>query len=657
MKLRTDIYTATACQLAVALFLLWTTRFVFIVYNSDSVSVDGWAEALRLSMYGLRFDLSAVVYFNALFIVMRVLPFRFTLRAAYLRVTDWVYFITNSLLLAINIGDTPYYRFTGSRLRWNSLMDITSDPNWGGVILSYFTEYWAAYFGIALFIAALVWLYRRFDIRPALFGGTSVLREYSARTAFFLLGCGLAVVGMRGRTGNGVPLSIADAGWYIRKAPQINAVLNSPFCILRSLNKHNDIEPLVFFSDAELAGIRTSLHRGRPGGLTGRNVMIITIESGGSVWYDDLCPIPNDDLRGLVPFLDSIASHSLVCLNTVATGRRSVEGITAIYGGFPTFVPFVYMLSPYNSNLLDAPARLLGEEGYSTVFYFGCNHGSFNIDQMARAAGFSRIVDREAYGDDSEFDGHWGIFDHAMAEYAAEDLSTVAEPFIAGWFTLNAHSPYTKPEHWQPDGYRHPEASPQRGIEYTDRAVRRFFEIARRQPWYDNTTFIITADHGSRDLKDTPYDTPYVKYRVPFIVYAPDGSVAPGRIDDRMATQYDIAPTVLGLLNYPHDYVAVGTDLFDAHTERYAMGFIDNMYRITGLQYAVNLTSDGREIVSVYDIAADPCMTAPTDGYDRAEVDAMVRWGRAFLQDYTCRMVDDRMSAANERTLLPAAGR
>lgn len=649
MKLRTDIYTATFCQLAVALLLLWITRFLFVAYNYDSASVAGRGEALRLSLHGLRFDITAVMYFNALFLLLRVLPFRFTLRPACLKATDWIYWITNSLLLAINLGDTPYYRFTGSRLRFNSLKDIASDPNMGGVILSYFPEYWAVYLGTALFIAALVWLYKRFDIRPCrlLTRQRSAVREYSLRTALFLLCGGLAVVGMRGRTGNGVPLSIGDAGWHIRTAPQVNVVLNSPFCILRSIGKDNDIEPLRFFSDEELPSIRTSLHRGRPGGPNGKNVVIITIESGGSVWYDALCPIPNDDLRGLVPFLDSIASRSLVCRNTIATGRRSVEGITAIYGGFPTFVPFVYVLSPYNGNLLDAPARLLGREGYSSVFYFGCNHGSFHIDQIARAAGFGRIVDREAYGDDSEFDGHWGIFDHAMAEYAAQDLSKVPEPFIAGWFTLNAHSPYTKPEHWQPDGYRHPEASPQRGIEYTDRAVRRFFETTRRQPWYDNTIFIITADHGSRDLKETPYDTPYVKYHVPLIIYTPDGSVAPGYIDDRMATQCDIAPTVLGLLDYPHDYVAVGTDLFDTQTERYGIGFIDNMYRITGTKYLINLSADGRELLSVFDIAADPYMTAPTDSYDRNAVASMIRWGRAFLQDYTFRMVQNRMAAAH----------
>jgi len=653
MKFRTNIYAATIYQFLAALFLCWLTRFVFIFYNWDSVGISGFGESMRLSFDGLRFDLSAVAYFNVLFIAMRVLPFRFAASRAWLRATGVVYFVTNALLLAINLGDTPYYRFTGSRLRWSSFMDMTADPNWFGVTLSYAVDYWWVFIAVGLFAAALMWLYCRVEIFPppkntASGSAESPLGRYALRTLVFLLFAAAAVYSMRGRIGNGVPLSIADAGWYIDSPQQINAVLNSPFCILRSLNKHNELEPMVFFSDEELAGIRTSLHRGSPAGPTGRNVMIITIESGGSVWYDSLCAIPNDDFWGLIPFLDSLASQSLVCRNTITTGRRSVEGITAVYGGFPTFTPFTYMLSPYNNNTLDSPARLLRDEGYSTVFYFGCNHGSFNIDQMAHASGFERVVDREAYGDESEFDGHWGIFDHAMGEYAALDLSRVREPFFAGWFTLNAHNPYTKPEHWRPDGYRHPEPSPERGMEYTDRAVRRFFELASQQPWYRNTIFIITADHGSRDLKDTVYDTPYIKYHIPFILYTPDGSIAPGAIDDRMMSQFDIAPTVLGLLNYPHDYVALGTDLFDAETERYAIGFVDNQYRVTGLRYLVQLTPDASQIASVYDIAADPYMTAPVEEYDVAEVGRMKRWAQAFLQDYTSRMIGDRMSAVNE---------
>lgn len=653
MKFKTNIYIATIYQIVSVLFLLWLTRLFFIFHNYDSVGIHSTNEFLRTCFYGLRFDLVAVAYFNILFILLRILPFTFTSNRFYLHITDAIYYITNSLLLAINIGDTPFFRFTGSRLRWSTLMGITADPNWGGEILACFGAYWSVFLGAAFSIVSLIWLYKRVDIIPneQLFPHTQRCRKIIARTAAFLLLAGATFLSMRGRIGNGVPLSIADAEWYIREASQINAVLNSPFCIVRSLNKHNEIEPLVFFSDDELAEIRSSLHKGKAGQLTGKNIMVITIESGGSVWFDSLCRIPNNDIAGCTPFLDSLISKSLSCRHTVATGIRSVEGITAIYGGFPMFTPFIYMLSPYNSNMLDAPARLLKNEGYSTIFYFGCNHGSFHIDQTAHASGFSRIIDREIYGDDSEFDGHWGIFDHAMGEYAAEDLSTIREPFFAGWFTLNAHNPFTKPEHWHPDGYLHPEASAQRGMEYTDRALRHFFEIAKQQKWYNNTIFVITADHGNRDLKNTPYDTPYIKYLIPFILYTPDGSIEPGHIDDRMMTQFDIAPTILGLVNYPHDYIALGTDLFDTQTERYAIGFTDNQYRVTGLRYVVLLSSDATTVQSVFDIAADPLMTSSTNEFDHEEIHKMVHWAQAFLQDYTQRIINDQLSIQHEHTI------
>lgn len=453
---------------------------------------------------------------------------------------------------------------------------------------------------------------------------------------------------MRGFVVSGKPLSIGDAVLYIDRAPQVDVVLNSPFCLLRSLNKHDELHRFDCFPAAELAAHRTSLHRGSALPPANRNVVVITIESGNAIWYDGLCAAPNDDLRGFVPFLDSIASHSLVCPRLFATGVRSVEGLSAIFGGFPTFAPMSYVLSPYNGNTLDTPAHLLRRIGYSTVFYYGCNHGSYHLDQLAHAVGFERVVDRAAFGDDTAYDGHWGIFDHAMGAYAAEDLSRMKEPFFAGWFTLSPHAPFVAPEAWVPESFRNAEPSPQRSMAYTDRAIRHFFEKARRQPWFERTLFVITADHGCRDLRNTPYDTPYLKYQLPFILYAPDGSIAPGRIDDRVMAQFDIQPTLLGLLHYPHDYVALGTDLF-ADAEHYAISFADNQYRITGLRYAVLLSPDASRITAVYDIANDPCMTAPADRYDAAEAERMADWGRALLQDYVDRMIDDRLSLDRDR--------
>lgn len=104
---------ATLWQLGVAFVLLWLSRFVFAAYNADICQVGYFGEVMRLALAGVRFDLSALAYFNALFILMRILPFGFVYGKAYYRATLWVYGICNSIMLAINLGDIPYFRFTG----------------------------------------------------------------------------------------------------------------------------------------------------------------------------------------------------------------------------------------------------------------------------------------------------------------------------------------------------------------------------------------------------------------------------------------------------------------------------------------------------------------------------------------------------------------
>lgn len=135
------VLIATFYQFLVALVLLWITRFAFIAYNADSVDVHSFGEAFRLSLPGIRFDISAALYFNSLFILMRILPFGFVYNKVYLRVTNWIYYIVNALMLAINIGDIPYYRFTGARLRWTNILNITTDSEIGSIIAHYAASY------------------------------------------------------------------------------------------------------------------------------------------------------------------------------------------------------------------------------------------------------------------------------------------------------------------------------------------------------------------------------------------------------------------------------------------------------------------------------------------------------------------------------------
>lgn len=661
------LYLATFVQLLVALIALWLTRAGFYLYNSDLTGAMTFGQFIKASFFGLRFDLSALAYFNALFILIRFWPTSLAWRRGWITAGNIVYVVCNSLLLLLSIADIPFYRFTGSRLRWHTFLNMWNDPNMGSIIFSYIKDYWWAYLLGLLAVAALictVWFIR--IRRPAPLWHSQRFTSI-ARWAILIAAGGLTFIAMRGRVGAGHPMAIGDAVWYVSSPSQINVVLNTPFCLLRSMSRDNTIKPMTFFTDKELKAVRSSVHIPRQGvPFTRKNVVLIAIESGGTLWLDSQRVLPMDDeRRHLMPFLDSLAQKSLTLRHAFATGKSSIEGVTGVFAGFPTFNSFLYLSSPYNNNIVDSPARLLKEEGYATKFYFGGNYGSYGIDHLMHVMGFETVTTRDTFSIEAEYDGQWGVYDHEVAAFMARDLSTLPQPFMAGWFTLKPHGPWTVSERWNTEGYLSAPGSLERCVEYEDRAIKEFFDIARTQPWYDNTLFIITADHGCRDLPGSDFDGDYMQPHITMMFYTPDDSLTPRLVEETVASQFDITPTLLGMLGYPKPFVAVGRDIWNQGPS-YAINFINDMYQIMSTRYMVQLDADMMGIAGLYDISLDPLLRNNMLGhsikaqnnipqkvpvsteYDADEVNRMITFARAFMQDYTTRLTEDRMSITNE---------
>lgn len=654
-RFKCGYYTAAVYQLLVSVAALWLSRFPYYIYNAGDIGDMGAAEWMPVLCGGLRFDLCAAAYFNLPFIVMRFLPFSFVTRCGWILASNLIFGISNAVMLALNVADVAFSPFIGGRMRWATLVGAFSDSNMVGIIISYIHDYWWAYLLALVFIAfTLTAAYL-----PVISGGIikTSRRWLTAllRILIFVIVSIVTVICIRGDLSkSGRPIGIADAMRYGLNA-KVNLVLNTPFTVVRSISSAAALERIEYFSEKELRGLRSDLHKFADDGFLpgiasqkGKNVVIIVLESGAQLWIDTLNIVTGDSSRKLTPFLDSIAAQSLVCRHMMATGIVSPNGITAVFCGFPSFEPMFHSVSPYNRNLLDTPVNLLAGKGYSSKFYFGGAPSSYYVVPSALASGFSEVVTRKEYDDDRDFDGKWGIFDHAMGDYAARDLSSLPGPFIAGWFTINAHAPFIVPDDWQAEGYLSEPKTPQRGIEYTDRALRHFFNVAKTQPWYDNTVFVITGDHGNREMKGTKYDTPYIKYHIPFIVYTPDGSIPPVRIDDRVMSQFDIAPTLLHIMGYDKPFVSLGTDLFDESQRHYGVSGVNGRIMVTGMRYVVMTDMKAQSPDEVYDIVADQSLSSPLNVYDSVEVDGMMRWARAFMQDYTTRMIDNRMSVITD---------
>jgi phosphoglycerol transferase MdoB-like AlkP superfamily enzyme len=248
--------------------------------------------------------------------------------------------------------------------------------------------------------------------------------------------------------------------------------------------------------------------------------------------------------------------HGLAFTRAYANGRRSIDGIPAITASIPELMDEAFITSTYAQTPFTSIANLLGTEGYSTSFFHGGRNGTMGFDAFAKSAGFLRYVGMNEYPDKSHFDGSWGIWDRPFLQFFAQELNKEKQPFLSCVFTLSSHHPYALlPEDAQRFAGGTHKIQP--ALRYTDDALRQFFTVARKMPWYDHTLFVITADHTA-DIDRTGQNYSEASdYWVPLLYYMP--SSIPPRTVERVTQQIDILPTLLDLIGYDRPFFSFGS--------------------------------------------------------------------------------------------------
>ena len=271
------------------------------------------------------------------------------------------------------------------------------------------------------------------------------------------------------------------------------------------------------------------------------------------------------------------------------------------------------------------------------------------FDGFARSVGFQEYHGREDFisdgcaGGEEEFDGYWGIWDEPFLQYFALKLSDMPEPFMASLFTLSSHHPFHVPDKYKG---RFPEGTApiHKTIGYTDNALREFFATAKRQPWYDNTIFVITNDHTNERCHDE-YRSAISTFYGPILIFDPSGELPRGE-QEGIAQQTDIMPTVLGILGNRKDYVAFGKDLFSTPAEEdWAVNYI-GFYQY--VKYGYVLQFDGKKSVGLYRLG-DHKMERNLLGKDPATERKMEQELKALIQQYMKRMTEDRLTASDKK--------
>ena len=642
----------TIYNLMLVYVVYFLARVLYLLLNYSYFSVDmTYSHLLELFMGGLVFDTSAILITNSLYIFLMLLPWHGKETRLYQQVCKWVFLCINGLALFVNCCDAVYFRFTMRRTTTTIFSEFSNEGN----ILSIFFQELVNHFYLVFIFGVIIWALYKFYRSTRLRQRHYVWWQYDVAMLLSLLFVApFTVAGIRGGFTTAVrPITISNANQYADHPIEAALVLNTPFSLYRTIGKDVFVVP-DYFNPEDLEVIYSPIHQ--PDIVTNdsvdsdttfvkKNVVILIIESFGREYIGALNrSLDGGRYKGYTPFVDSLIARSVTFTHSYCNGRKSIDGMPSILSSIPMFVePF--FLTPASMNHVSGIARLLGNEGYETAFFHGAQRGSMGFQAFANATGFKAYYGREdfnadsRFGNDDDFDGTWAIWDEPFLQYYGAKMSEMKEPFMTAVFTASSHHPYVVPEKYQ-DVYPEEGLIIHKCIRYTDMAIRKFFKRVSHEPWFNNTIFVLTSDHTN--LSDHAYyQTDLGGFCSPIIIYEPGNQSRIPEIQDKIAQQIDILPTVMGMLHYPRPYFAFGIDLFNTPPEEtWAVNYLNGIYQYVKKEHVLQF--DGEKTIGIYALS-DSLMQNNLNG-QLPDQPWMEQDLKAIIQQYMSRMVEDRLT-------------
>ena len=541
----------------VCLLVIYTTSRIFFFVNNrmnfESFSYFDFIE-------GIRFDLSALVYINIPILIALLFPIKLRYNKNYLKLTNSLFYFLNVIFIVFNNIDIEYYKFTQKRSTFDFIELILLGSDARNIIPQYLSDYWK----ITLFTAIQIWFLFKINNKYQFHSGTLKI-NFLKRILPFLFGTLIFIVSARGGL-QLKPIKPINAG-EISNSKNTSLILNTPFTILHSLDE-NKLISYNYFDKSQLDSIYNTTHifdkkEFKP------NIIILIMES----YSKEFIGFYNNG-NGSTPFLDSLMNHSLVFTNAYSNGLKSIEALPAITASIPSLMDDPFITSNYAQNSFESIASLLNKQDYNTSFYHGGYKGTMGFYSFCKKAGFSDYFGLEEYDNNNDFDNSWGIYDKPFFQYFAKNVNTKGEPFFSTFFSLSSHPPYTLPDNYLKDFGEVSKIGIRETILYSDFSMKNFFNIIKTKKWFNNTIFIITADHTSAENFNIRYNNKIGRYSIPLIIYSPDSSFI--GINGNVVQQIDIMPTVLEIIGYNKPFFSFGKSMLSE--KNWAINFIQNEY-------------------------------------------------------------------------------
>ncbi len=578
-------YQLLVKRLSIALLLYSISRVVFALCNPGTAIGGG----ITPFIYGIRYDIAAIVILNSLFIVLHLYPTKLFFNKIYQNLLAFLFHFINNLALLFNYIDCAWFPYTQKRTTADFFTLLKTGNDAGNNIGQYIVDYWYILLTwlISIFLGIFLYKKTRFNYHD------QKLPTLIIRIVVLIGSVAIFVVAARGGL-QYKPLSVQEAA-SMTKQQCIPLVLNTPYTLI----KNYSADPLpseLYMSTIQADQLFNPHQQMNPiDSMDKKNVVIIILESFSKQYIGAF----NNGI-GYTPFLDSLMKESLVYTRAYANGKRSIEGIPAVTSSMPSLMDEPFITSAWNTNYISSIASTLKPLGYRSAFFHGGNNGTMGFVSFCNLIGYDEYNGRNEYdGAKTDYDGNWGIFDEPFYQFMIRKMNKMQQPFLSTVFSLSSHHPYTIPAPYKnkfPKGTQEIHES----IGYADFALKTFFKEAAKQPWFKNTLFVITADHTG-PASGAYYTTRQGIYEIPILFYE-SNSVLKGK-SNIVAQQIDIFPTVLDYLHYNGKFSSFGQSLLSNIHMRGAVNYMNNSWQLITSNYS--LLFDGTKTTGLYNLKND----------------------------------------------------
>lgn len=550
----------------IAHYFLWVitfliSRIVFLLYHFSDVSSESFSEIVSSVFIGLKLDFSAAVYFSA---IPFLLLFLFNVfRIAFIKkLILFYYFIIGFGLGLLVFSELELYSAWGYKMHYKVLKHLANPSEVYGT--ANFMQIVLGISGALIYGGGLLIISNKIIEFVHKF-------KWKELIIYFTVIPALLFVALRGGL-NQIPVQVGDV-FYSKNNTLNYAATNSVWYFGHSiLENTSDIDETKyqFYTEEEAKFIFDDIYRcsndsiQSPLKSSRPNIVYIILES----WTADLIEVLGGE-KGVTPFFNSLSEGGILFTNFYASGERSDQGIATILSGFPAqpTTSIVSQTSKYEK--LPCINKDLKIEGYSSLFVFGGQLNYGNIKSYLVYNQFDKLVEESDFEADDNLHGKLGWHDEVVLPRFFSEINQLNEPFFANVFTLSTHEPFDIPKKnfidWKGEFPDYINAA-----YYADSCLKNFFEQAKTQEWYQNTLFVLVADHGHHSHKKHDFFSP--EYRKIPLLLVGDAIVdaLKGLKIEAPKSQSDISASILSFMGINNSQYIYSKNLLDTTCNSFA---------------------------------------------------------------------------------------